>query len=81
LQRYFQLDPAVDPAAADVVLEAACKNQARNQFYQVAHTSRSQFSIAKTGVPIPKHDNVRSATTMSAEEYDEVSKSSDATLF
>lgn len=64
-----------------MVLEAACKKQTPNQFYQIAHTSRSQFSIAKTGVPIAKHNNVRSATTMSAEEYDEVSKSSDATLF
>jgi hypothetical protein len=80
LQRFFQVLPA-QQERVDVVLEAACKKQTPNQFYQIAHTSRSQFSIAKTGVPSKKHDNVCSATTMSAEEYDEVSKSSDATLF
>ena len=60
--------------AADKTLWNHCKRLTNQQFYNQAHTARSQFSAAISGKPSPKHENVKSRSTMSAEQYDEVSK-------
>ena len=60
--------------AADKALWNHCKRLTHPQFYNQGHTARSQFSINISGKPSPKHENVKSCSTMSAEQYDEVSK-------
>jgi hypothetical protein len=59
---------------ANKTLQAHCKRLTNQQFYNQGHTARSQYNMAKSGKPLPKHENVKSRSTMSAEQYDEVSK-------
>ena len=60
--------------AANKALRNHCKRLTHQQFYNQGHTARSQYNTAKSGKPSPKHENVKSHTTMSEDEYDEVSK-------
>ena len=60
--------------AANKALRNHCKSLCNQQFYNQGNTARSQYSTAISSKPPPKHENVKSQTTMTAEEYDEVSK-------
>ena len=60
--------------AADKTLRNHCKRICNQQFYNQGNTARSQYNTAVSGKPLPKHEIVKSRTTMTAEQYDEVSK-------
>ena len=59
---------------ADKTLQGACLKLTRQAFYNQSHTSRNQFSSEHLGKPSPKHENVKSHSEMTEEDYAEVSK-------
>ena len=60
--------------AANKALQNHCKRLCNQQFYNQGNTARSQYSTAVSGKTLPKHEIVKSPTTMTVEQYDEVSK-------
>ena len=63
-----------DQEKADKALQSHCKRLTHQQFYNQGNTARSQYNTAVSGKPLPKHEIVKSQTTMTAEQFDEVSK-------
>lgn len=66
------LDEHREEAAS--TLRAHCVRLARQQFYNQKHTSANQFTYEKTGKRAKKADNVKTAKTMTKEDYISVTK-------